>query len=52
MPGRVIFGSDWPLFDLAYPYHHWVRFVKEEDWASAKVREEVMGATMRKLLQV
>jgi len=52
MPGRVIFGSEWPSFDLAYPYHRWVRFVKEDDWASAKGREEVMGATMRKPLRI
>ena len=52
MPGMVAFGSDWPSFDMAYPYHRWVRFVKEGGWASAKVREEVMGATMGKLLLI
>ena len=51
MPGRVIFGSDWPLFDMAYPYSFWVRFVKEEGWASDGVKEQLLGGTMGKLLK-
>lgn len=52
MPGRVIFGSDWPLFDMVYPYTFWVRFVREEDWASESVKEQVLGASMAKLLGI
>lgn len=51
MPGRVIFGSDWPLFDMAYPYTFWVRFMKEEDWAGESVKEQVLGGTMDRLLR-
>jgi predicted TIM-barrel fold metal-dependent hydrolase len=51
MPGRVIFGSDWPLFDMAYPYPFWVRFVKEERWASENVKEQLLGGTMGRLLE-
>jgi len=50
MPGRVIFGSDWPLFDMGYPYTYWARFVQEEHWAKEEVRSQVMGETMRHLL--
>ncbi|MDD1746758.1 MAG: amidohydrolase family protein [Methanomassiliicoccales archaeon] len=52
MPGRVIFGSDWPLFDMAYPYTFWVRFIKEQSWASESVKEQLLGGTMGKLLRL
>jgi predicted TIM-barrel fold metal-dependent hydrolase len=52
MPGKVIFGSDWPLFDMVYPYTFWVRFVREENWASDDVKREVMGETIRRLLRI
>jgi len=52
MPGRVIFGSDWPLFDMAYPYTYWVRFLREEKWSSAEEIERVMGGTMARLLRL
>ena len=52
MPGRVIFGSDWPLFDMAYPYNYWVRFVKEEDWATSEQKGQVLGGTIARLLRL
>lgn len=52
MPGRIIFGSDWPLFDMSYPYTYWARFVREEEWASAETKQEVLGGTMSKLLRL
>ncbi len=52
MPGRVIFGSDWPLFDMAYPYAYWVRFVTEEAWATDDEKQRVLGGTMSKVLQI
>jgi predicted TIM-barrel fold metal-dependent hydrolase len=52
MPGKVIFGSDWPLFDMAYPYTFWVRFVREEKWAGDEVKKAVLGDTMSRLLRL
>jgi uncharacterized protein len=52
MPGRIIFGSDWPLFDMAYPYSFWVRFVKEEKWTNESIKEQILGGTMGKLLKI
>lgn len=50
MGDRVIFGSDWPLFDLSYPYDYWCSFVKEQPFCSEERREKLMGGTMQKLL--
>ena len=52
MPGRVIFGSDWPLFDMAYPYAYWVRFVTEDAWATEEQKQQALGSTMRNLLRI
>jgi predicted TIM-barrel fold metal-dependent hydrolase len=50
MSGRVIFGSDWPLFDLSYPYSNWMPFVRDEKWGTETQKEQVLGGTMRRLL--
>jgi predicted TIM-barrel fold metal-dependent hydrolase len=52
MGDRVIFGTDWPLFDLAYPYESWCAFVREQDICSEERREKLLGGTMRKLLGI
>lgn len=52
MPGRIIFGSDWPLFDMAYPYAFWARFLREEKWAKDDAKRGVMGETMARLLGI
>jgi predicted TIM-barrel fold metal-dependent hydrolase len=52
MPNRVIFGSDWPLFDMAYPYSFWVRFVREEEWADQSTKARILGGTMARLLGI
>jgi predicted TIM-barrel fold metal-dependent hydrolase len=50
MGDRVIFGTDWPLFDLSYPYENWCCFVRERSFCSEERREKLLGGTMQKLL--
>jgi len=52
MGDRVIFGSDWPLFDLSYPYEHWCDFAREQPFCSDERREKLLGGTMQKLLKL
>lgn len=52
MHDRLVFGTDWPLFDLSYSYLNWVKFVKEENWASEDVKEKVLGGNMKKILDL
>ena len=52
MGDRVIFGTDWPLFDLAYPYESWCSFVREQDICSEGRREKLLGGTIQKLLGI
>ncbi len=52
MPDRLIFGTDWPLFDLSYSHSNWVRFVRDEDWADADLKEKVLEGNIRRLLGI
>jgi predicted TIM-barrel fold metal-dependent hydrolase len=52
MGDRVIFGTDWPLFDMAYPYESWCCFVREQSFCSEERRERLLGGTMRRLLGI
>lgn len=50
IPDRAFFGSDWPLFDLAYSYVNWVEFVKERPWGTEEQKERLLGGNFQKLL--
>jgi len=52
MGDRVIFGSDWPLFDMSCPYGGWCCFVKEQPFCSEEQRDKLLGSTMQKLLGI
>jgi predicted TIM-barrel fold metal-dependent hydrolase len=52
MGDRVIFGSDWPLFDMSYPYEGWCCFVKEQPFCSEEQRDKLLGGSMQKLLGI
>jgi len=52
IPDKVIFGSDWPLFELQYTTRHWVNFVKENDWAPEETKEKLFYGTIRRLLPI
>jgi len=51
-PDRVMFGSDFPLFDLSYPYEHWCRFMREENYADDDVKEKVLGLNAKRIIGI
>lgn len=52
IPDKVIFGSDFPLFDLSYDSPQWVHFVREQPWADEDVKAKLLGENMRKVLGI
>ncbi len=52
MPGRVFFGTDWPLFEVPHPTQMFIRALRDYDWASESVKEGVMGEDLRRLLGI
>ena len=52
IPSKACFGTDWPLFDLQYSSANWLRFVREEDWASQEIKEKVLGGNIQRALNL
>lgn len=51
-PDRVMFGSDWPLFDLNYPYQRWCMFMREEMYCDEGTREKILGLNARRIFRL
>jgi predicted TIM-barrel fold metal-dependent hydrolase len=51
MPERVLFGSDWPLFDLAYCQSNWVEFVQERKWGTDEAKERLLSGNFLKMMR-
>jgi L-fuconolactonase len=49
-PGRLLFGSDWPVLLLASPYQRWVETMIEwTSFLSADESEQIWGGTARRV---
>ncbi|MGD1060538.1 MAG: amidohydrolase family protein [Methanomassiliicoccales archaeon] len=43
IPERVFFGTDWPLFELAYSQPSFVDLVKSGDWGTEEMKERLFS---------
>jgi uncharacterized protein len=50
IPDRTFFGSDWPIFDLAYSHTNWVRFMRETPWADDEMKAKLMGLNFQRMM--
>jgi hypothetical protein len=50
IPDKVSFGTDYPLFELAYPASMWLDFVKTQPWADEDVKAKLLGGNMQRVL--
>jgi predicted TIM-barrel fold metal-dependent hydrolase len=48
---RMLFGSDWPLFDMAYSHANWVRFIQETPWGTEVQKEKLLHGNAERLLR-
>ena len=51
MPDRVFFGSDWPLFDLAYCQANWVEFVQGTRWGTDEAKERLLSGNFLRMMK-
>ncbi|MCL2786777.1 MAG: amidohydrolase [Methanomassiliicoccaceae archaeon] len=49
-PDRVIFGTDFPLYDIQYPTMQFIRLINEGDWGTQRMKEDLLGNNMARLL--
>ncbi|MFP4170229.1 MAG: amidohydrolase family protein [Methanomassiliicoccales archaeon] len=52
IPDKVLFGTDWPIFELAYTSRKWAEFVKERSWGSGGIKEKVLHRNIGKLIDL
>jgi len=49
-PKRVVFGTDSPLYDTQYSTMQFMRLINEGDWGTQRMKEDLLGNNMAKLL--
>jgi predicted TIM-barrel fold metal-dependent hydrolase len=51
-PDRLVFGSDFPYFEIRYPTSLYLEMLKKGDWATERVKMKVFGGTMARVLGI
>lgn len=49
-PDRVVFGTDFPLYDERIPAGRFIRLIRESDWGTEKMKEDLLGNNMARVL--
>jgi len=50
IPEKVFFGTDWPLFELAYSQPYWIEFVRTQPWGSEETKERLFSGNFLRML--
>ncbi|MEM0449311.1 MAG: amidohydrolase family protein [Methanomassiliicoccales archaeon] len=51
IPDRVFFGTDWPLFELAYSQPYFIDLIKNGDWGNAEMKEKLFHGNILRALK-
>ena len=49
-PDRVVYGSDFPLYEMRYSSSLFIRLINEGDWGTERMKEGLMGNNMARIL--
>lgn len=49
-PDRVVWGTDSPLYEVQMPTSMYIQTIREAEWGNEKVKNDLLGNTMKKLL--
>ncbi|MDR2866158.1 MAG: amidohydrolase [Methanomassiliicoccaceae archaeon] len=49
-PKRVVFGTDFPLYDTHYTTMQFIRLINEGDWGTQRMKEDLLGNNMARIL--
>ncbi|MCL2143846.1 MAG: amidohydrolase [Methanomassiliicoccaceae archaeon] len=49
-PERVVFGTDFPLYDTRCSMTQFIRLIKEGDWGTERMKDDLLGNNMARLL--
>jgi predicted TIM-barrel fold metal-dependent hydrolase len=51
-PKRVVFGTDFPLYDTHYSTMQFIRLINEGDWGTERMKEDLLGNNMARILGI
>jgi len=51
-PDRIVFGSDFPLYDEMFSMRQFIEEIDKRDWESDRVRDDFFGGTMARLMGI
>lgn len=51
-PKRVVYGSDFPLYEMRYSTMQFMRTLNEGDWGTERMKEDLMGNNMARILNL
>ncbi|MCL1904748.1 MAG: amidohydrolase family protein [Methanomassiliicoccaceae archaeon] len=51
-PKRVVFGTDFPLYDTRYSTMQFIRLINEGDWGTDRMKEDLLGNNMARVLGI
>ena len=49
-PDRIVYGSDFPLYEIKYSSMLFIRLLTESEWGNAKMKDDLMGGNMARIL--
>ena len=49
-PERIVYGSDFPLYEMRYSSTLFLRLLRESDWGTQKMKDDLLGNNMARLL--
>ena len=49
-PDRIVFGSDIPLYEFSLSSTQFIRVIREGDWGTEKMKDDLLGNNMAKIL--
>lgn len=49
-PERIVYGSDFPLYEIKYSSMLFIRLLMEEEWGNQQIKENLMGNNMARIL--
>jgi predicted TIM-barrel fold metal-dependent hydrolase len=51
-PKRVVFGTDYPLYDTSYSTMQFINLINEGDWGTPQMKEDLLGNNMARILGI
>ena len=51
-PTRVVFGTDMPLYEFSLSMSQFIRIIEEGDWGTERMKKDLMGDNMARILSL